>query len=202
MAKLFDDLLLKGIKSGHMPARTAEARKWYRDKALGVGKIEYTSLFKEMAPEVGQNRSAFSIGNMYMFQYDPKHKSTLPYYDRIPLIFPVDRAKGGFYGINFHYLPYILRAKLMDALYEVTSNNRYDDKTKMKVSYQILSSATKFKEFRPTFKHYLVGHIRSKLIYIHPTEWDMAIFLDVARFEKASQTKVWEDSRRSIRGKK
>ena len=28
------------------------------------------------------------IGRMYLFNYDPKYKKELPYYDRFPLIFP------------------------------------------------------------------------------------------------------------------
>lgn len=35
-------------------------------------------------------------GQMYMFYYDPKHKKTLPYYDRFPLIIMVGPAEGGF----------------------------------------------------------------------------------------------------------
>ncbi len=35
-------------------------------------------------------------GVMNLFGYDPKHKATLPYYDRFPLILPLDPAKGGF----------------------------------------------------------------------------------------------------------
>jgi hypothetical protein len=134
-----------------------------------------------------------------MFLYDPKHKETLPYYDRFPLIFPINKAKGGFLGINFHYLPLQLRAKLMDSLYEVTTNDRFDETTKIRASYNILNSASKYKEFRPTVKHYLANHVKSKLIYINPSEWDISLFLPTERFEKASKTKVWEDSKRIIR---
>jgi hypothetical protein len=64
-----------------------------------------------------------SIGKMYTFFYDPKHKETLPYYDLFPLIFVVGPAAGGFLGINLHYLPPVLRAKLMDSLYQILNNN-------------------------------------------------------------------------------
>ena len=36
MAAIFDDILLKGIRSGKAPARTDAARTWYRDQAKGV----------------------------------------------------------------------------------------------------------------------------------------------------------------------
>lgn len=199
-AKLFDDILLKGIRSGQVPARTKEARDWYRDQARGVARssIQEERFIRQMGTERYENR--FRLGHMYMFIYDPKHKDTLPYYDRFPLIFPINRAKGGFLGINLHYLPLQLRAKLMDSLYEVSSNDRYDETTKMRVSYDILNGASKYKEFKPTVKHYLASQVRTRLVYVNPTEWDIALFLPTERFEKASKTQVWADSRKIIRG--
>lgn len=202
MAKIFDDILLSGIRAGQMPARNSTARIWYRDKAKEAGKVNETAFFRTAGADRLKNTGQFKIGNMYMFYYDPKHKDTLPYYDRVPLIFPINRAQGGFLGINFHYLPLKLRAKLMDSLYEVASNDRYDDTTKMKVSYQILGASSQYREFKPTVKHYLFSQVRSKLLYVSPSEWDIALFLNIARFEKATQTQVWEDSKKIIRGSK
>jgi hypothetical protein len=201
VAKVFDDILLKGLRSGQVPARTQAARDWYRDQAKLVKKSEVrdTKLIREMGRDRYESR--FRLGHMYMFGYDPKHKDTLPYYDRFPLIFPINKAKGGFLGINFHYLPLTLRAKLMDSLYDVTSNDRYDENTKLRLSYGILSGASKYKEFKPTIKHYLTNHVRTRLVYVHPTEWDVAIFLPTAQFEGAAQSKVWADSRKIIRGR-
>lgn len=199
VAKIFDDLLLKGIRSGQVPARTQQARDWYRDQAKQVkrSEIQEDRFIRQMGVDRYENR--FRLGHMYMFIYDPKHKETLPYYDRFPLIFPINRAKGGFLGINFHYLPLQLRARLMDALYDVTSNDRFDETTKLRASYDILNGAARYKEFKPTVKHYLSNHVRSRLVYINPAEWDVALFLPTERFEKASKTQVWNDSRKIIR---
>lgn len=198
MAKLFDEILKKGIDEGQIPARTKIAREWYRKQAKSVGKINETSFFKTTTHDHFHNR--FKIGHMYMFYYDPKHKDTLPYYDRVPLIFPISKAKGGFLGINFHYLPLDVRAKLMNALYDITNNKKYDETTKLRITYSILESATKFRMFKPAIKHYLTQHVRSRLMYIHPTEWDVALFLNIAKFQGATQTQVWADSKKIIRG--
>jgi len=199
-AKVFDDILLKGVRSGNIPARTDAAREWYRQQAKDTTRTQTRpeKMIKEMGKERAKSR--FELGNMYMFNYDPKHKATLPYYDRFPLIFPINRAKGGFMGINMHYLPPVLRAKLMDALYETSNNKYYDESTKLKLSYQTLSGASKFREFKPCIKHYLTGQLRSRLIYISPTEWDVALFLPTARFVGATQAQVFKDSRKIIRG--
>ena len=137
-------------------------------------------------------------GRMFAFWYDPKHKRTLPYYDRFPLIFMVGPAKGGFYGLNFHYLPYKGRAVLMDALYGIANNKRMDDTTKINASYDVLKGVSRFKHFAPCFKHYLTPHVQSRFLYIAPSEWDMAIMLPLARFEKASPFKVWAESMNKI----
>lgn len=201
MAKIFDDILNKGLQLG-LNSRTGAARVWYRDKAKEIGNVNETNFFKTAPSESFRSSSNFQIGSMYTFYYDPKHKDTLPYYDRVPLIFPINRAKNGFLGINFHYLPLDLRANLMDALHEVASNDKYDNTTKLRISYNILNSSAQFGEFKPTVKHYLFQHIRSKLLYIKPSEWDMALWLNIAKFEKASQTQVWQDSMKIIKGKK
>ena len=58
-------------------------------------------------------------GRMYMFKYMPKMKAQLPYWDMFPvgIVMNAYPDKGYFSMINFHYLPPILRAELMDAIY-------------------------------------------------------------------------------------
>jgi hypothetical protein len=129
-----------------------------------------------------------------MFFYDPKGKATLPYYDIFPMIFPIGFQEGGFLGINLHYLPPYYRAKLMDALYSTANNNKYDESTKLKISYEMLNSASKFGAFAPCVKRYLWDHVQSKFLYVEPTNWDTALMLPLERFQKATKTKVFNDS--------
>lgn len=202
MAKVFDDILLKGIRTGQVPGRTQDAREWYRNQAKALPKRNQTDrLIRELRTD--QNRrqdTRFLLGNMYLFAYDPKHKDTLPYYDRFPLIFPINKAKGGFLGINLHYLPPPFRAKLMDELYTVMNNKAFNDTTRLTANYKILNSTTKFRHFKPCIKHYLTAHVRSKPAYINPTEWDVALFLPTQKFVGATATQVYADSRKIIRG--
>lgn len=202
MAKVFDDILLKGIRTGQVPGRTQDAREWYRNQAKALPKKNQTDrLIRELRTD--QNRrqdTRFLLGNMYLFAYDPKHKDTLPYYDRFPLIFPINKAKGGFLGINLHYLPPPFRAKLMDELYTVMNNKAFNDTTRLTANYKILNSTTKFRYFKPCIKHYLTAHVRSKPAYINPTEWDVALFLPTQKFVGATATQVYADSRKIIRG--
>jgi hypothetical protein len=139
------------------------------------------------------------VGFMYTFVYDAKTKDKLPYWDAFPLIFLVDRAEGGFYGLNLHYLPPKHRAALLDALLDIVNNDKYDTRTKLKLSYSVLNGSSKFPLFRPCFKRYLVSHIKSGIAKIPATEWESAIYLPTADFRKASQAKVWADSLRKIK---
>lgn len=196
MATVFDDLLLKGIRSGEIPARTQSSREWFRSAAQGKSGATPEKIARGNR-EALKNRPA--IGRMYHFYYDPKTKASLPYYDTFPLIFMVGGAPGGFYGINLHYLPLKLRAQLMDALYDTANNKRFDESTKLKISYDILKGASKFGPFKPTFKHYLKTHVRSRFIQVEPSEWDIALFLPTERFEKASKRRVHADSRKMLK---
>ena len=66
------------------------------------------------------------------------------------------------------------------------------------MNYSVLNSASKFKYFAPCVKHYLTDHLRSRFLYVYPSEWDVALFLPTERFEGASKQKVWADSKKLI----
>jgi len=193
-ADIFDKLISKGVRAGQVPARTESARTWFRKAAQGVTTVKEAALLKDKSRATTRPL----VGQMYMFSYDPKHKETLPYYDTLPLIFPIETFSGGFYGINMHYLPLPLRAKLMDALYDLTNNKRYDESTKLKLSYQILKGITKARYFKPCLKMYLTNHVKSQFMHVHPSEWDIALFLPTARFAKKSMAFVHSESRKMI----
>lgn len=197
MAILFDEILAKGIRQGQVPARERKAREWYRNTGKDFKKINERNL---MTSDTSRLTARPRVGHMYMFFYDAKHKATLPYFDRFPLVFPYKKVKGGFMGINLHYLPLPYRAKLMDALYTTVTNERYDESTKLDISYDVLNKASQFKYFKPCVKHYLTPHLRSRFLYIYPAEWDSALWMPLERFQGASKTKVHADSRKLIRG--
>lgn len=193
---IFKEILQGGLTAGQVPARTKSAREWYRNAATQVldnkTHLKPKNIEKHWEPK--RKVARMEPGMMYMFRYDPKHKKTLPYYDTFPVIFPISMDNDGFVGINFHYLPPISRAKLMNALYTISSDRRYDENTKIIATYNILNAASKFKLFRPTVHRYLNEHVRSPFLEITAKEWDIAIFLPTENFKKASAQDVWVDS--------
>jgi len=178
-----------------------DSRTWLREQMQSFSSTTDPRRLLRAAPEQKENRlvSKLTVGRMYLFYYDPKMKEELPYYDRFPLIFPFQKVDDGFYGINMHYLPHVLRARLMDSLYSLANNTNNDDSTKLKLSYQILNSSSRFKYFKPCVKHYLNNHVRSRFLWVPAEEWKTALFLPLERFAKANKNKVWQDSRRLVK---
>jgi len=120
-------------------------------------------------------------------------------------VFPFKRVPKGWLGINMHYLPLPYRAQLMDSLYDLTSNNRYDEQTRLRMNYDLLNGAARFRWFKPTVHRYLINHVESRLVYIHPSEWDIALFLPLERFytntKRIKKQQVYRDSRAMVRGR-
>ena len=137
-------------------------------------------------------------GNLYMFFYDPKHKETLPYYDKFPLVFPYEKTKDGFMGLNMHYLPYGLRVRLLDKLMQFRNNSRMDETTRLKYSWSLIGGVSKFKPAEACIKHYLYNHVQSSFKLIHAKDWATAMMLPVETFVGANKQRVWQDSKRMI----
>lgn len=151
---------------------------------------------ERMKSNIIRRQQGLLVGRMYFFVYDPKHKKTLPYYDTFPLIFPIRYYKDGFLGINLHYLDIRTRSALFGQLIKLATNQRFNDRTRLKISYQILQGIGTL--HKPCIKRYLLSHVRSPFIFIHPSEWEQAIFLPVESFEKALSSRVWRESRKKI----
>ena len=97
---------------------------------------------------------------------------------------PLEKYDNGFLGLNFHYLPYALRARLLDAAGQDELN---------------IQEVKRSRLTKPTIKRYLYGYVKSMFLKIENEDNLTAIMLPVQRFKKANETKVWADSRRIAR---
>ena len=185
---------MEAFRAGITP-RTKESRDWFRKKAQALRRVNRNMIMKEDPIEL---KTRFLPGAMTMFFYQPKLKDKLPYYDTFPLTIIVDKAPGGFHGLNLHYLPPILRAKFLDVLLDNTNNKYYDEKTRFAVNYNYLKQSARTKFFKPCYKHYLSQNVRSKFAMVPAPEWEIATFLPLADFQKAGKNKVYSDSRRML----
>jgi len=195
-SKLFQRLEIEAFRAGITP-RTEASRDWFREKARRLRRVNRRELMS--AEEIKLvNKSQPLIGSMNMFFYDPKTKDTLPFYDTFPLVIISGPAPGGFYGMNLHYLPPVLRARFLGALMEQTNNDKFDDSTRFKARYQMINKVKSLKFYKPCYKHYLFAHVKSRLARVSPTEWEIATFLPTAQWNKASGKEVYKVSRGMI----
>jgi hypothetical protein len=192
MAKLLDRIKTSLAKEGLTP-RTNASRAWLRAKVKDL-KPTSSGLMKDR--DRLKNKSM--IGRMYFYFYDPKTKDTMPYYDRFPLVIPIERYNDGFLGLNLHYIHPKHRMILLDKLSDTMSNDTYDEKTKLKINYRYLAAASRIFEANPCIKRYLFTQIESRFLEITADEWDIAAMLPLESFVGATTSKVYADSRKKF----
>ena len=165
-----------------------EPFQWYRNRIRELGTPSQKELIRD-----GKIAGRFHIGRLNMFVYDPKYKNKLPYYDTFPLVLPIERYDNGFLGLNFHYLPYALRARLLDRLEKFTRGSK--DDARILADYNGLKNVGLVK---PTLKRYLTQKVRSRFRRIDSEDFLTALMLPVQRFRKSNVNKIWSDSRKMI----
>lgn len=181
--------------AAQLQTASRDSYRWLIKKINELGNP--TGIASIIAREDRSNR--FTNGGLYYFYYDPKGKADLPYYDRFPLVLVLEITADGFLGLNLHYLPIRERIALLDNLMEYADLDKNKDILRMRVSYDILNASKRFKQFKPCLKKYLFGHVQSKILAVQPNEWDVAAFLPIQQFRKATSAEVWQESLEQIR---
>ncbi|CAB4125511.1 DNA end protector protein [uncultured Caudovirales phage] len=171
---------------------------WFDGQVLQLAKKRITPQ-QVIRNKPSNIKSSIIPGNLYMFLYDAKHKETLPYWDKFPLVFPFRATADGFYGLNLHYLPYRYRAILMDRLLMFKNNSKFDETTKLKYSWSMIAGMSKFEMAKPCVKQYLKTQVRSQFVKVDANDWTTALMLPVERFVGASKGVIWADSRESFK---
>ena len=82
----------------------------------------------------------------------------------------------------------------MDQLKVYANNKKYDETTKLRISYDLLKGFSKIPRAKPTVHRYLLNKTQSKFVLINADEWEVALFLQVERFKKATKKEVWAHS--------
>ena len=202
MSSLVDSLIQRA-KRNDFKMQSKESREWFRKNARKLGSKVRTS---QLQRDRDRLRTRPKIGHLYLYNYDPKWKATLKFYDIFPLVFVVDFYNNGFLGLNLHYLPPKLRLLLLENLLRTRTNSKYDETTRLRISWSILKKFGRHNLVKPCVKRYLYKHLRSLYIEVPPEEWEAVVFLPVERFRKGkgegkiSNQTVWSDSKRISNG--
>lgn len=188
MAYLINRLQQSLSQKGLTP-RTNLARAWLQQKMVGLKPTR-----RGLTEDKSRLRSDPLIGKMYFYYYDPKTKERMEYYDKFPLVIPIEEHRDGFLGLNLHYIHPRQRLQLLDKLSDIATNKNFDESTRFKISYNYLKNAKRLYEHKPCLKKYLYSHIQSKFINIDASEWDIAVLLPVESFSGASKQRVFQES--------
>jgi hypothetical protein len=183
MASILDTLVDK-------QGDTTKSATWYKNAISSIGqKITAQKLLAQ-----GKLSARPNIGLLNLFFYDPKYKETLPYYDTFPLVLPLDSIKGGFSGLNFHYLSPGLRLRLLENMQRYATNKDLT-KARFDVSWDRVKSIPLSKA---TIKKYLYKHVRSSFLKIDLNQAAIACYLPVQQFQKRPASSVYAASRSFI----
>lgn len=167
------------------PLASKRAKEWL---FLRLKELRMTP--RTLLKDIGRQREAIAIGKMYFFFYDAKHDKTLPFWDKFPLVIPLEKYSDGFLGLNLHYVPTRLRLAILSKLNERLSNKNMDESTRMRVSYEYISSLKMSEMMKPCIKRYLHSQVRSRFLLINPDEWYFSCLLPFEQFQKKTKKQI------------
>ena len=194
MASLFEKL--ENQRPAELRARSLDSIDWFRQNVRDI-KIKGKNLQDEVDNYVLRFRQ---VGRMYMFFYDPKTKAKMRYWDRFPIMLTVKRYGTGWLGLNLHYIAPKYRMFLLDALYDFTTNEKYDETTRLRLTYQLIKSSRKLRWAKPCIKQYLNNHVYGRIVEVPPDKWEIVAMLPCQQFRPAgaNANTVYKESRRKF----
>lgn len=158
-----------------------KSREWFEKQARLLNKPDVRPMqIIKGVPE--HNRANIVPGEMYLFQYDAKHRDKLPMWDMFPLVFPFKALSDGFIGLNLHYLSIPMRVKLLDGLMKFKSHTHLTENTRLQFSWQLIRGASQVQMAKQSVHRYLSSHVESPFKKIDPRHWGTAMMLPVERF--------------------
>lgn len=154
--------------------------------------------------------------HMYHFLYiSPKYKKELPYYDALPLVFPIDIINGSegtlLRAFNIHYLEPAYRVKFVAELekylrklagingFDAESLEEYPPQniTKHIMKYMnavyLRGGGSNGRKIRQAYRSYFFKRIRGKIIKVPLSEWDEASRAILPVFKKESAGAIYKD---------
>ena len=177
-----------------LETRSLESLRWFQQRVKTM-KLTSEAFYKQSSLNKAKR---YLEGRMYTFFYDAKHKKTLPYWDRFPVVLILDLNQNGFTGLNLHYIPPRYRVRL---LYELYKYIKLDDDTRdenmkphIRMRYEMLRGLSKMRFFKPCFKKYLTQHIEGRALEITPDYWDVMAMLPLASWQKKHAREVYTES--------
>ena len=182
-------LLPKEIESG-----TEDSLQWFRTNVRDL-KIKPQVIMRGLE---AVSNTGLKQGGVYMFHYDAKWKDTLPYWDKYPIVVPLELYSDGFLGINIHYISPSMRVPLLQKMFEFTKDNEeLEGDARMIIDYDTTQLESELRNAGPCIKRYLTSHIGARITRVPKEQWETLMMMPTAKFNVNANT-VYADSRRKI----
>jgi hypothetical protein len=151
--------------------KTKSSAAWFKSK---VGKASK-----------GFKKAKLTPGKMFTFGYDAKHKKTLPYWDRFPLIIVLDVGPQGFLGLNFHYLAPKQREVFLNKIMKFATKSK---QSKFNITWDAVK---KIPGADKMIHKYLYSQVKTTMLESPSSEWENVIYLPYQKFVGAKASSVW-----------
>jgi hypothetical protein len=201
----------RAAQQENLITRDERTREFYHDYAAEYG-VNYRSL--QMLRTGGRRTGDIKIGRMYFFRYDAEgtpsgrgvdiKKGNV--YDKFPLIFLLSEEPDSLEGINFHYMVPKERIKLLGRMFEYLNNQNFDNRTKLfsRKFRKIIQKNRVFRYAKVCYREYKPGRIASKIIQVHPMDWELAITVPTERFVtpaggRVASKRIWIQTKKLAR---
>ncbi len=150
----------------------------------------------EMLRTGGKRISDMRIGRMYFFRYRPNKPEEI--YDEFPLIFMLYEDPDNMSGLNFHHLSPKRRAILLGKMLDFMNNTEYNENTRLMARKfrSMIQTNKRFRDAKAIYRQYRIDEIKSKVIHVHPLDWELAIMVPTERFKtlaggRTASKKIW-----------
>ena len=190
---------------------TAFSTNWFRRKVVelrGTSNLPEAESMTNMGASLQSQYNVSRVvnrvvpGHMYLYEYVAEsYPMRIDYYDRFPLVIVLEPYKGGFLGLNLHFLNIKRRLELFVALSTMLNNENYNYLSKFsRLSYERLKPLlfTRYRNARPCIKRYKYNNVESRLLKVFGPEWELALFLPLQHFHGRSESTALADSRRKL----
>lgn len=142
-------------------------------------------------------------GQMVFFKYKPVSDSFVSrntYYDTFPLVLITDVYRGGFEGVNLHFIAPDFRKFLFDSVMRglptIKANEEW--RTRLRVDYDRLNARRQFKYFKPCYRRYLWKGMKRRPAVVPFSLWEDMVASNTSRFSGAKPVTVYRNSRSQV----
>lgn len=179
----------KEAKQQSIVERSEKSIEFYQDYAIEYG-MNFN--FRDMLREGGLKRSNFLLGRMYFYRYLPEAEQLKSTFDMYPLIFIMNKSIDHFEGINFHYMTPKHRAMLLENMFSYLNRQDYTRNTRILFNsfVKVIRNNRKFKYAKFAYRKYKFDSIISKVIEVHPLDWEIAMSVPTEKFYSENKRRL------------